>query len=84
MYLNGNMKNSTNLKKFDKDQNFYYWYRLKKKLKLFLKQKIKKEGLNYINLKFKKLKNLISNLFLILPIFIKMQKNINKRLSITL
>ena len=57
LYLNGNYEKSKKvLKKFDKDQNFYYWYRLKKETQIISKTKNKKEGLNYINLKFRKLK----------------------------
>ena len=57
LYLNGNYEKSKKvLKKFDKDQNFYYWYRLKKETQIISKTKSKKEGLDFINLKFRKLK----------------------------
>ena len=56
LYLNGNYEKSKQvLKKFDKNQNFYYWYRLKKETQIISQTKNKKEALNYINLKFQKL-----------------------------
>ena len=45
------------LKIFNKDQNFYYWYRIKKEAQIISKTRNKKESLNYITSKFKKIKN---------------------------
>jgi len=43
------------LKKFKKEYNFYYWYRIKKEAQIIAKQKNKKESLNFITNEFKKL-----------------------------
>ena len=57
-YLNKNYKKSKIvLKKFSKDQDFYYWYRLKKEAQIISKTRNDKEALNYITSKFKKIKN---------------------------
>ena len=43
------------LKKFKKDDNFYYWYRIKKEAQIISKQRNKKESLNYITAEFDKI-----------------------------
>ena len=59
LYLNKNYeKSKTILKNFDKNQDFYYWYRVKKEAQIISKTSNKKEALNYITLKFDKIKNL--------------------------
>ncbi len=45
------------LKIFKEDDIFYYWYRIKKEAQIISKQRNKKESLNYITAKFKKIKN---------------------------
>ena len=45
------------LKKFKKEDKFYYWYRLKKEAQIIAKQRNKKESLNYIVSNFKKIDN---------------------------
>ncbi len=45
------------LKNFDKNQDFYYWFRSKKESQIITKTKGKKEGLNYIISKFEKIEN---------------------------
>ncbi len=58
LYLNENYeKSKTILKNFDKNQDFYYWYRIKKEAQIIAKTTNKKEGLNHITLKFDKIKN---------------------------
>ncbi len=58
LYLNENYKNSKIvLKNFDKNQDFYYWYRIKKEAQIISKTRNKKEALNYIESKFYKIKN---------------------------
>ncbi len=58
LYFNGNYeKSKTILKNFDKDQDFYYWYRSKKEAQIISKTRNKKESLNYITSKFEKIKN---------------------------
>ena len=43
------------LKNFKKDNNFYYWYRVKKEAQIIAKEKNKEESLNYITLEFEKI-----------------------------
>ena len=43
------------LKKFKKEENFYYWYRLKKEAQIIGKQKNDKESLSYIISNFRKI-----------------------------
>ncbi len=58
LYLNENYeKSKIILKKFDKDQNFYYWFRLKKEAQIISKTRNQKEALNYITSKFEKINN---------------------------
>ncbi len=45
------------LKKFKKDIEFYYWYRLKKEAQIISKKRNKKESLNYITSNFSEIKN---------------------------
>ena len=58
LYLNENYeKSKIILKNFNKDQDFYYWYRSKKEAQIISKTRNKKEALNYITSKFEKIKN---------------------------
>ena len=58
LYLNKNYeKSKTILKNFDKNQDFYYWYRVKKEAQIISKTSNKKEALNYITFKFDKIEN---------------------------
>ena len=43
------------LKKFKKEDDLYYWYRLKKEAQIIAKQRNKKESLNYITSNFDKI-----------------------------
>ena len=45
------------LKNFKKEDDFYYWYRLKKETQIIEKQRNKKESLNYIISNFNKINN---------------------------
>ncbi len=55
-YLNGEFKKAKkNLKKFKKDDEAYYWYRVKKESQIISKQRDKKESLNYITAEFNKI-----------------------------
>jgi hypothetical protein len=57
-YLNENYEKSrTILKNFNKDEEFYYWYRSKKEAQIISKTRNKKEALNYITSKFQQIKN---------------------------
>ena len=57
-YLNEDYKKAKKiLKNFKKDNNFYYWYRVKKEAQIIEKQRNKKESLNYIIAEFGKIDN---------------------------
>ena len=43
------------LKNFKKEDNFYYWYRIKKEAQIIAKKRNKKESLNYITAEFDKI-----------------------------
>ena len=54
-YFNGEYKKAKKtLKNFKKEDNFYYWYRVKKETQIIEKQRNKKEALNYIMAEFRK------------------------------
>ncbi len=56
-YLNGEYKKAKKtLKNFKREDEFYYWYRIKKEAQIILKQRNKKESLNYITAEFDKVK----------------------------
>ena len=58
LFVNNNYdKSKIVLRNFDEDENFYYWYRLKKEAQIISKTRNQKEALNYITSKFKKIKN---------------------------
>ncbi len=48
-------KAKQNLKKFKKEDSFYYWYRIKKEAQIIAKQRNEKESLNYITAEFNKI-----------------------------
>ena len=53
LYLNEDYRKSkTILKNFDKNQDFYYWYRFKKEAQIISKTSNQEEALNYIVSKF--------------------------------
>ncbi len=55
-YINGEYKKAKKiLKKFKKEDNFYYWYRVKKEAQIIAKKRNKKESLNYITAEFNKI-----------------------------
>jgi len=57
-FLNGEYKKAKKiLKNFKKEDNFYYWYRVKKEAQIIAKQRNKKESLNYITAEFNKIIN---------------------------
>ena len=57
-YLNDDYSNTLKtLKIFDKKHEFYYWFKLKKESQIILKKSDQKTSLNFINEKFKEIKN---------------------------
>ncbi len=57
-YFNGEYKKAKKtLKNFKKEDDFYYWYRVKKEAQIIQKQRNKVESLNYITSEFNKIDN---------------------------
>ena len=57
-YLNKDYeKTSKILESFNKKDEFYYWFKLKKKAQIISKKQNKDKSLDFINLNFKKIKN---------------------------
>jgi tetratricopeptide (TPR) repeat protein len=57
-YLNKNYKKtSKTLESFNKNDEFYYWFKLKKQAQIISKKQNKNKSLDFINLNFKKIKN---------------------------
>jgi tetratricopeptide (TPR) repeat protein len=57
-YLNDDYPNTLKtLEVFDKKHEFYYWFKLKKESQIILKKSDEKTSLNFINEKFKAIKN---------------------------
>tara|TARA_Y100001970_G_scaffold282612_1_gene395804 strand:+ start:1727 stop:3412 length:1686 start_codon:yes stop_codon:yes gene_type:complete len=57
-YLNKDYnKSKVVLKNFDKNQDFYYWFRTKKEAQIIMKKGEQKKALNYIKSKFDKIIN---------------------------
>jgi len=57
-YLNKDyIKTSKVLKKFNKNDEVYYWFKLKKEAQIISKQKNDEAAISFINSKFKKIKN---------------------------
>ena len=57
-YLNKNyIKTLKVLKNFDKENEVYYWFKLKKEAQIISKQKSEEASVDFINSKFKKIKN---------------------------
>ena len=55
-YFNGEYKKAKRvLKNFKKEDQFYFWYRVKKEAQIIEKQRNKKESLNYITAAFNKI-----------------------------
>ncbi len=55
-YFNGEYKKAKKtLKNFKKENNFYYWYRIKKEAQIISKQINKQESLSYITTEFNKI-----------------------------
>ena len=58
LYQNENYERSKLiLKNFDKSQDFYYWYKIKKEAQIISKINNKKDALDFITFKFNKIKN---------------------------
>ena len=66
------------LREFKKEDDFYYWYRLKKEAQIISKEISQKDSLKFIKSNFEKIKKPNEKIYSISLIFIEMQKNISK------
>ena len=76
LYLNKNYEKSKSvLKNFNKNQDFYYWYRSKKEAQIITKTRNADEALNYIVSKFDKIENPNNKFIFDIANFYKNSKN---------
>ncbi len=77
-YLNKEYtKAKKTLKNFKKENEFYYWYRIKKEAKIIEKQRNKTESLNYITAEFKKISKPNKKILFDIANFYKNSKKFN-------
>ncbi len=69
------------LKKFTEEENFYYWFRLKKEAQIIEKQRNIKESLNYITSNFKKIDNPNIKILFDIANFYKKSKNYEEAIN---
>ena len=75
-YLNKDYEKAKKvLKKFTKEEDFYYWYRLKKEAQIIGKLRNDKESLNYITSNFKKIERPNKKILFDIANFYKKTKN---------
>ena len=81
-YLNKEYKKAKKtLKNFKKEDNFYFWYRVKKEAQIIAKQRNKKESLNYIIAEFDKIDNLNNKILFDIANFYKNSKEYEKAIK---
>ncbi len=82
-YLNGDYKKAKKvLKNFEKEDSFYYWYRVKKEAQIIAKQRNKKESLNYITSEFNKINKPNNKILFDIGNFYKNSKKYEKAIEI--
>ena len=69
------------LKNFDKKYEFYYWFRVKKEAQIIIKDKGYDEGIDYLSLKFSKIKNPNKRMIFDVANFYKNSKNYEKAID---
>jgi len=69
------------LKNFKKEDNFYYWYRIKKEAQIIAKQRNKKESLNYITAEFEKINQPNNKILFDIANFYKNSKEYEKAIK---
>ena len=69
------------LKNFKKEDNFYYWYRIKKEAQIIAKQRNKKESLNYITAEFEKINQPNNKILFDIANFYKNSKDYEKAIG---
>ena len=62
------------LKNFEKEDKFYYWYRIKKEAQIIAQERNKKESLNYIVAEFSKIKKINDKILFDIANFYKNSK----------
>ncbi len=81
-YFNEEYKKAKNtLKVFEEENKFYYWYRVKKEAQIILKQRNKKESLNYITSEFAKIEQPNSKFIFDIANFYKNSKEYNQAIK---
>ena len=82
LYLNEDYEKSKKvLKKFKVDQDFYYWFRLKKEAQIISKTRNKKEALNYITSNFEKIEKPNNKFIFDIANFYKNSKEYDKAIK---
>ena len=82
LYSNENYKKANEiLQSFDKDQDFYYWYRIKKESQIISKTGNQDEGLNYITSKFEQIENPNNKFIFDVANFYKKSKKYNEAIQ---
>ena len=69
------------LKKFKKDDDFYYWFRLKKEAQIISTQRNNQESLNFIKFNFDKIENPNEKILFDVANFYKKAKNYEEAIS---
>ena len=81
-FLNGEYKKTKKtLQNFKKDDQFYYWYRVKKEAQIIAKQRNKKESLNYITAEFNKISEPNNKILFDIANFYKNSKEYEKAIE---
>ncbi len=81
-YFNGEYKKAKKtLKAFSKEDDFYYWYRIKKEAQIIEILKNKKESLNYIATEFSKINNPNNKILFDIGNFYKRSKEYGKAIE---
>ena len=81
-FLNENYaKSKSVLKNFDKNKDFYYWFRIKKEAQIISKTQSQKKALNYITSEFDSLKNINNKFIYDIANFYKRSKEYRKAIK---
>ena len=75
-------KLSNSIKNFEKEDEFYYWFRVKKETQIIIENKDYEEGIKYIDLKFEKIENPNIKMIFDLANFYKNSKKYNKAIKL--
>ena len=82
LYLNGNYEKAKKVfKNFDKKQDLFYWYRLKKEAQIISKTRNQKEALNFITSNFKLINNPNKKFIFDIANFYKNSKEYNEAIK---